>query len=664
MFRTAIIACLVAGGLLTACAEAGKEFEGDDDAPGVDAGDGKTDAASTEVSCTNKVDDDGDTLVDCSDPDCADATVCQPETPCDDGIDNEGDGDGDCADIDCDGQGFCEHGTELSCADDNDNDGDGFGDCADVDCNGQGICEHGTELSCTDGNDNDGDNLTDCADPDCATMPTCTTETVCDDGEDNDADTTTDCADFDCDGVGFCEFGAEVTCLDGNDNDGDGAMDCADSDCATTIACLFACPEGSSLSEHVAVGLPVAIPDSGEVTHAVASTATGIITKAGIQVSIDHTFVGDLFIAVQPPVGAEIALADNRGSTGDDYAGTVFTDDATTAIADGTAPFSGSFRPEQSLDQLEGTAASGMFTLRVADEASLDTGSITAYTVALCTCDDCEVGAACLDEIDNDGDMLTDCEDPDCAEITQCIPETECTDGVDNDLDGDVDCDDADCAATVCAAETDCHDEVDDDSDGLTDCQDPGCASDPTCESTGEITCNDGIDNDSDGMTDCDDPSCAAVACAVPACGAGEVLLALPAGDLPQAILDSTTTTSSLTVAATGTVARVAVGFSATHTFDGDLDISLRSPAGTVRDLSSDNGSTGDNYTGTIFIDGAATAITAGSAPFTGQFRPEQSLDVYAGETAAGTWQLDVADDAGSDTGSFTQFELALCVTP
>jgi hypothetical protein len=65
-----------------------------------------------------------------------------------------------------------------------------------------------------------------------------------------------------------------------------------------------------------------------------------------------------------------------------------------------------------------------------------------------------------------------------------------------------------------------------------------------------------------------------------------------------------------------------------THSWDSDLDISLVAPSGASIDLSSDNGSLGDNYTNTIFMDGAPS-ITGGTAPFTGTYSPEQPLSTF-----------------------------------
>jgi hypothetical protein len=61
-------------------------------------------------------------------------------------------------------------------------------------------------------------------------------------------------------------------------------------------------------------------------------------------------------------------------------------------------------------------------------------------------------GRSCSDNIDNDCDMLIDCEDADCAGNRACSPGKEgkgktCSDNVDNDGDGAIDCADTDCAS-------------------------------------------------------------------------------------------------------------------------------------------------------------------------------------------------------------------------
>ncbi len=136
------------------------------------------------------------------------------------------------------------------------------------------------------------------------------------------------------------------------------------------------------------------------------------------------------------------------------------------------------------------------------------------------------------------------------------------------------------------------------------------------------------------------------------------------ATDLPIDISSSGSSgvyTSTITIAQNLTITDVNVIFSAEHTFNGDLDITLTSPAGTEIELSTDNGGSSNDYTNTVFDQEATDLITDGTAPFTGMYRPEGDLSSLNGEMAAGDWILTVADDAGGDGGVFTQFGLQLC---
>ncbi|HPR63410.1 MAG TPA: S8 family serine peptidase [Thermoanaerobaculia bacterium] len=136
--------------------------------------------------------------------------------------------------------------------------------------------------------------------------------------------------------------------------------------------------------------------------------------------------------------------------------------------------------------------------------------------------------------------------------------------------------------------------------------------------------------------------------------------------DTPLSIPDSNPTgvTSTISVPDAGTVVDVNVTLTITHTWDSDLDIYLVAPNGTQVELSTDNGSSGDNYTNTVFDDEAATAITAGTAPFTGSFIPEAPLSQVDGISALGDWDLFVADDAGGDTGTIQSWSLTIEYPP
>jgi subtilisin-like proprotein convertase family protein len=109
----------------------------------------------------------------------------------------------------------------------------------------------------------------------------------------------------------------------------------------------------------------------------------------------------------------------------------------------------------------------------------------------------------------------------------------------------------------------------------------------------------------------------------------------------------------------------VIVTLNITHPFDGDLDIYLQGPNGQIMELSTDNGSTGDDYTNTrITTDAAAPTITLASAPFTGTFRAEGYLN--AGNLASllnGGWVLKIYDDASGDQGTLVDWSIKVAYT-
>ncbi len=122
------------------------------------------------------------------------------------------------------------------------------------------------------------------------------------------------------------------------------------------------------------------------------------------------------------------------------------------------------------------------------DEACVDYGvstSVHAYADFIAS----QVGAVtelCDNRVDDDGDGLADCADPDCAGQPGCGPATEqCTNWRDDDSDGLVDCADPDCYQHVGCSVADveiCANGMDDDGDMLLDCDDPDCAAFAICE--------------------------------------------------------------------------------------------------------------------------------------------------------------------------------------
>ena len=130
--------------------------------------------------------------------------------------------------------------------------------------------------------------------------------------------------------------------------------------------------------------------------------------------------------------------------------------------------------------------------------------------------------------------------------------------------------------------------------------------------------------------------------------------------DVPQAIPDQSTITSTLSVPDALTIDDVNVQLDITHTNDQDLDVYLIAPDGTRVELFTDVGGGRDNFTGTTLDDEAGTAITSGSAPFAGSFRPEGSLADFDGKDSAGTWTLEIDDDRRRQTGQLIDWSVTI----
>ena len=138
----------------------------------------------------------------------------------------------------------------------------------------------------------------------------------------------------------------------------------------------------------------------------------------------------------------------------------------------------------------------------------------------------------------------------------------------------------------------------------------------------------------------------------------GAVVTATAVNTTPIAISDFTVTTSPVIMPQSGLIADLDVMVNLTHTYDGDLVITLTAPSGQAVRLFNRHGGYGDNLTYTIFDDEAPTPIVSGTAPFTGRFRPFQPLSAFDGLSSVGTWRLQIADVAGGDVGRLLSWNI------
>ena len=135
---------------------------------------------------------------------------------------------------------------------------------------------------------------------------------------------------------------------------------------------------------------PVAI-DPGPrnvITSQIEATGLGglVIETVTVLVDIDHTWTDDLRVSLKSPEGTTVILVDREGGSGDNFDRTTFDDSANASITEASAPFRGTFRPEQPLDAFEEQLANGTWTLDIRDQASQDGGTLNRWELHLETC--------------------------------------------------------------------------------------------------------------------------------------------------------------------------------------------------------------------------------------------------------------------------------------
>ena len=131
----------------------------------------------------------------------------------------------------------------------------------------------------------------------------------------------------------------------------------------------------------------------------------------------------------------------------------------------------------------------------------------------------------------------------------------------------------------------------------------------------------------------------------------------------------------NFTVSTSYIVGDVDLGVLATHTWRGDLRITLQSPAGTrVQLVNGDtNNISGDNFNVRLNDGGVQTVNTEGNTvthstsapPYQNDFSPNSPLSAFNGENAQGTWRLEICDQyPQADNGNFVRADLYLTSLP
>jgi subtilisin-like proprotein convertase family protein len=137
------------------------------------------------------------------------------------------------------------------------------------------------------------------------------------------------------------------------------------------------------------VDIPLTVSGAGllsalsfQIDGTTCSSAVGATT-----VGVNHTWVGDLRFHLTSPGGTTVEVINRAGGTGNsgnNFCQTVLRDDAANSIqtvAIAAAPFTGTFAPANPQSVFAGENADGTWILNVSDNASIDTGSVRAFSL-------------------------------------------------------------------------------------------------------------------------------------------------------------------------------------------------------------------------------------------------------------------------------------------
>ncbi|MBT6283488.1 MAG: hypothetical protein HOJ00_08940 [Phycisphaerae bacterium] len=120
------------------------------------------------------------------------------------------------------------------------------------------------------------------------------------------------------------------------------------------------------------------------------------------------------------------------------------------------------------------------------------------------------------------------------------------------------------------------------------------------------------------------------------------------ATDLPILIVDNSTATSYIEITDAYCIGDIDIELDLLHTFIGDLEVDVTSPAGTTVRLHDRSGGSADDLH--MYYDEQGGDLPEGPG----------MLSDWTGEIVTGTWRIDVTDNAGADEGSLEHWALKI----
>lgn len=393
-------------------------------------------------------------------------------------------------------------------------------------------------------------------------------------------------------------------------------------DNASTMCFAIAIPDGGcSGGGNNSINLPI------QVSGVPGSSLGSDVFLDKVSLVATHSRDADVDITLSSPVGVQVDLSSDNGFTGQNYGSatncpdqsTNFASWATTAIIDGNPPYIGNYRPEGSLSDFNGNNPNGNWTLSICDDAPAGSGTLRYVKLYFTSCarpseltfNSATPTGITLNWTENGSATSWDLEFQPAGSAQTGVP-------------------------TVTGVATKPYTWTGGMSATSYQVWVRSNCGGTSSGWTGPVTFTTLLNNAASTCTSIAIPNTACLVLPVVVSGVSGTTLGT------DVFLDK-------------------VELILQHPNVNDLSISLQSPAGASVDLSSNNGTSGDNYgnpancptQATTFSFWASGSITGGAPPYIGNYRPEGTFSTWNGSNPNGNWTLNVCDNSPINTGNF-----------